>query len=322
MSKLGTSATVLVTGATGFLGQTIAQALEDRAFPVVRGSRHRAEMVLGKRWVTYGPITADTDWSRALEGVDRVVHLAGVAHLPDNAPRPAADATYEVNTRGTERLAHCAAQQGVRRFVFVSTALVHEARSDDLPITETDPVRPVGAYAQSKAMAEQRLAEAAAGSGMDYVVLRPSLVYGPGAGGNFGRLYRWVRSGWPLPLGRATAPRSFLGIDNLADAVAVCLEHPAAANQSFLVCDDEVSSAAGLIEQMGIAMGRRVLNLPVPQLLMGGMLRSVGRSKDMARLFAPFVLSSRHIFDRLGWRPPHTFAEGVRRAADGRGCQA
>ena len=160
------------------------------------------------------------------------------------------------------------------------------------------------------------MAEVAASSGMEYVVLRPPLVYGPGAGGNFGRLYRWVRSGWPLPLGRATAPRSFLGIDNLADAVAVCLEHPAAANQSFLICDDEVSSTAGLIQQLGIAMHRRVLNLPVPPRLVGAGLQGLGRSRDFARLFAPFVLSSAHISGRLGWTPPYTFAEGVRRAID------
>ena len=218
---------------------------------------------------------------------------------------------HEVNTRGTERLARCAAQQGVRRFVFVSTALVHEARGDDRPIIETDPLRPVGAYAQSKLVAEQRLAEVAALSGMEFVVLRPPLVYGPGAVGNFGRMYRSVRSGWPLPLGRATAPRSFLGIDNLANAVAVCLEHPAAANQSFLICDDEVLSTADLIQQLSIAMRRRVLNLPVPPRLVGAALQGLGRSRDFNRLFAPFVLSSARISDRLCWRPPYTFAEGI-----------
>jgi nucleoside-diphosphate-sugar epimerase len=224
------------------------------------------------------------------------------------------DAVHEVNVRGTERLARCAAQSGVRRFVFVSTALVHEVRGDDRPITETCPLRPVGAYARSKLMAEARLMEVAASSGMEYVVLRPPLVYGPGAGGNFARLQRVLRSGWPLPLGCATAPRSFLGIDNLADAVAVCLEHPAAANQTFLICDDEVSSTVGLIEQLGLAMHQRVLNISVPPRLVGAGLLGLGRSRDFARLFAPFVLSNARMSDRLCWRPPYTFAEGMRRA--------
>jgi nucleoside-diphosphate-sugar epimerase len=317
MNKLGSSASVLVTGATGFLGRTIAQTLESKAFRVVRGGRLGAGTASKKGWAAYGAVAANTDWSWALEDVDRVVHLAGVAHLPDNAPQSAIDAIHEVNVRGTERLARCAAQSGVRRFVFVSTALVHEARGDDRPITETCPLRPVGAYARSKLMAEARLKEVAASSGMEYVALRPPLVYGPGAGGNFGRLHRWVRSGWPLPLGRATAPRSFLGIDNLADAVAVCLEHPAAANQSFLICDDDVSSTAGLVQELGVAMHRRVLNVPVPPRLVGAALQSLGRSRDFARLFAPFVLSSAHISSQLSWRPPRTFAEGVDRAIHG-----
>jgi nucleoside-diphosphate-sugar epimerase len=152
---------------------------------------------------------------------------------------------------------------------------------------------------------------------MEVVILRPPLVYGAGAGGNFARLVRLVRSGLPLPLGCATAPRSFIGADNLADAVARCLVHRAAAGECLLVCDAELSSTDDLVQKIAMALGRRVHNLRVPQGLLRAAFVAVGRGRDYSRLFHPFALNCRHITTLLGWSAPYSLREGIARAANG-----
>lgn len=307
----------LVTGATGFLGRAISETLEAQGFPLVRASRRPPPAPGGRSaWIVHGPLGRHTDWSAALDGVSKVVHLAGIAHLSDGASRAAGEQLYEVNARGTERLAWCAAERGIRRFVFVSSALVHGSHSGDRLICEHDQLRPVGAYARSKLAAEERLADVACRFGMEFVILRPPMVYGPGAGGNFRRLRNAVGSGWPLPLGRARAPRSFLGVGNLSHAVTTCLQHAAAANRAFLVCDQEMSSTADLIDVLATAMRRRVVNVPIPPSAMWLALAGLGRRRDFLRLFAPFALSAAEITHRLNWRPPNTLVQGIRHAVD------
>jgi nucleoside-diphosphate-sugar epimerase len=305
----------LVTGASGFLGRTVSATLATQGVRVVRAGRRPATGGSAE-WIAHGPLGRHTDWSAALQGVSKIVHLAGIAHLSDAASHAAREEIYEVNARGTERLARCAAERGIARFVFVSSALVHGSHSGDRPIRENDPLCPVSAYARSKLAAEQLLAEIACRSGMEFVILRPPMVYGPGAGGNFRRLCNAIGSGWPLPLGRARAPRSFLGVGNLADAVATCLQHAAAANRAFLVCDQEVSSTADLIDVLAKAMRRRVVNAPIPRSVMQLALAGLGKRQDFARLFAPFALSTAEIADRLSWRPPNTFVQGIYHAVD------
>ena len=191
----------------------------------------------GERWVGYGDIGPATRWDEALAGVDVIVHLAGLAHLPDAMSSAAADTFARVNAEGTGRLASAAVGAGVRRLVLVSSALVHGEASPGRPFTEDDEPAPASAYARSKLDAERRLMAAARGSPLQWVVLRPPMVYGAGAKGNFRRLVQLVRTRAPLPLGAATAPRTFIGIDNLADAVVRSVEHPRAANQVFLLGD-------------------------------------------------------------------------------------
>ena len=314
MDSRRAASTILVTGASGFLGRTVSTTLETRGFRVLRGCRELPVAASSAGWVAHGPVGARTDWSNALEGIDAVVHLAGVAHLPDRAPESQVAEIDEVNARGTAHLVRTAAESGVRRFVFMSTALVHGADSGDRPIIESDPIRPLGAYARSKVAAEQEVERIAGQLGIEHVILRPPMVYGPGAAGNFRRLCNLVRSGWPLPLGRATAPRSFLGIDNLADAVAHCVVHPGAANASFLVCDSGTLSTAVFVRELAAAMGRRASLLPVPPHLVGLGLRLLGRGRDYTRLFARFNISNQRLLEKVGWSPPDSLSQGLRRA--------
>ncbi len=165
---------------------------------------------------------------------------------------------------------------------------------------------------------ETRLEEAARGSALDWVILRPPMVYGPGARGNFRRLVQLVRAGvplpLPLPLGAATAPKSFIGIDNLADAVVRVVEHPRAANQVFLVADAETTSTVGLVHLIAAALGRRAWTPYVPPALLRAALGLAGRSRDVQRLLDPLELDTRRIRTLLDWAPPVSLAEGVRRA--------
>jgi nucleoside-diphosphate-sugar epimerase len=304
-----TSARVLVTGTTGFLGPAVAGALAAAGHGVVRGARALPAGGAGT-WVAYGEIGPDTTWDGALDGIDVVVHLAGLAHLPDEMATAAADAFGRVNAEGTARLTAAAVHAGVRRLVLMSSALVHGPASPGRPFTERDTPAPATPYARSKLLSEA----AARGAALEWVFLRPPMVYGPGARGNFRRLVQLVRAGVPLPLGAARAPKSFIGIDNLADAVVRAVEHPHAAGQVFLVADAETTSTVGLVRHIADALHRRVWTPHVPAALVRSAFGLAGRSRDVERLFDPLELDTSRIRRLLDWSPPLTLAEGVRRA--------
>lgn len=312
---------VLVTGATGFLGRAVAAELARAGYSVRRGAR---AMPVGadEGWTGYGDVGPDTRWEEALEGIDRVVHLAGLAHLPDEMATASADRFHRVNALGTARLAEAAVERGVRRLILMSSALVHGQASRGKPLTEDDPPAPETPYARSKLESETRLVAASRGSALEWVILRPPLVYGAGAGGNFRRLVELVRAGVPLPLGAAAAPRSFIGIDNLADAVVRAVDQPRAANQVFLIADAETTSTAGLVRLIAAALGRRAWTPYVPPALLRAALAAVGRGRDAQRLFDPFELDTSRIRTLLDWTPPVSLAEGVRRAVANAGPPA
>lgn len=253
---------------------------------------------------------SQTDWRAALIGCDAVVHLAARVHvMHDTAANPSA--LYRAtNTDATLNLARQAAQAGVKRFVFVSSIKVN-GEGRDAAYRETDAPVPEDAYAISKWEAEQGLWQIAQETGLEVVVLRPPLVYGPGVKANFRRLLDTVARGWPLPLAAIGNRRSLLYLGNFVDVIRLCVEHPAAAGQTFLVDDGRPVSTPELVRAVAHAMGRpvRLLAIPVGMLEFAGAL--LGKRAAVARLTGSLWLDSSLIRTCLGWTPPYSMEAGL-----------
>lgn len=313
--------TVLVTGSTGLVGRTLVQRLTKMAGLAVRTAsrdvdaapvpcvEHHALLLLGPH----------ADFGAALSGVRVVVHLAARVHVMQDLAADPLAAFRAVNTAGTLALARQAAAAGVRRFVFVSsikvngeqTELGQAYRYDDRPAPQ-DP------YGISKCEAEDGLRALAAATGLEVVVVRPPLVYGPNVKANFAALMRAVQRGLPLPLGAVTDNRrSFVAIDNLVDFLVTCLDHPAAADQTFLVSDGEDLSTADLLRRLGRAMNRPARLIPVPTALLRAGAALLGRRDQAQRLLGNLQIDIDHTRTNLGWTPPVSVDEGLRRASEG-----
>jgi UDP-glucose 4-epimerase len=298
---------VLVTGATGFVGRELCGCLITHGHAVVPVVR-KVSGLAGEAVV--GDIDGATDWTTALNGCDAVVHLAARVHMMRESAQDPLDLYRETNTESTLNLARQAARAGVKRFVFISTIKVNGEGRDE-PYRETDVPAPEDAYALSKWEAEQGLHRIAQETGLEIVILRPPLVYGPGVKANFLRLMQTVQKGWPLPLGAIRNRRSLLYLGNFVDAIQVCVEHPAAAGQTFLLDDGEPVSTPDLIRALARAMGRpaRLLAVPVGVLELAGAL--LGKRAAVARLAGSLYVDSSAIRSRLGWTPPFSMEAGV-----------
>lgn len=307
--------TVLVTGATGFVGTALCPMLASRGFRVRLGLRRphpTAVLPLGAHEAAVvGAIDDQTDWREALRGANIVVHLAARVHVM----RDTADSQIEyrrVNARGSMELARQAAAAGVARFVFLSSIKVN----GELGVyTEADPPTPQDAYGVSKHEAEIGLREIAGATGMEVVIIRPPLVYGPGVRANFYTLMRVVGRGTILPLGAIHNRRSFVALDNLVDFIITCIDHPAAANQTFLVSDGEDLTTTDLIRRLARVMNRpaRLIPVPMPLLMAGATL--LGKRAVAQRLLGSLQVDMSKARKRLGWTPPIGVDEGLRRTA-------
>lgn len=292
--------TIAITGASGFIGRSLTARWRAKAHvrPIVREAKEDANLV------AVGDIGPETDWSAALDGVDTIVHCAGRAHVLHESEADPLALYRRVNREGTLHLARCAASAGVRRLVFLSSiGVMGEQTPGDRPFSAFDLPAPVQDYALSKWEAEQGLGTLSQQLGLEIVIVRPPLVYGPGAPANFQRLLNVVDRGIPLPLGLVRAKRSFVGISNLSDMLWACVESPDAASGTFMVSDGEDLSTADLIRRIAHHMRKRSLLLPVPlwSLRLGGTL--LGRSKDVDRLLSPLRVAIDHSCDTLAWSP-------------------
>lgn len=299
---------VLLTGASGFVGRATESALAASGHAVRRVLRQPGDGDVFR----VDSIDGSTDWQGAFDGVDAVVHLAARVHkMVDTEVDPLA-AFRAVNTVGSEALARAAAAAGVRRFVFVSSVkAVGEASARGQRLDERTLPQPVDPYGVSKLEAEQGLQRVADETGLEVVIVRPPLVYGPGVGANFRALMRAVEKGWPLPLGCVDNRRSLVSVANLADALRLCVEHPTAAGRIYFVTDGEDVSTAELCRRIGRAVGRPARLLPVPLALfrLAGWL--AGRSTAVQRLTGSLALDSALIRRELGWRPPQTLDQAL-----------
>ena len=312
---------VLVTGGSGFVGKALAAKALSNGSTVRISSRQK--LTAPKSRIEYcqvGDLSPATDWFVALQGVDAVVHCAGRAHVMTETAVDPFTAFRTVNGAGTLKLACQAVEAGVKRFVFVSSVGVNGLHTAlGKPFSETDKPNPHNAYALSKWEAEQGLLRIAATTGMEVVILRPPLVYGPNAPGNFGSLMRWLQRYVPLPLGAIHNQRSLVALDNLVDLIVICLTHPAAANQIFLVSDDDDVSTTELLRRMGQAMGRPALLVPVPASWLKLAATLVGKQDMAQRLCSSLQVDIAKTRDLLGWRPPLSLDQGLKKAAEGCG---
>ncbi|MBD3619177.1 MAG: SDR family oxidoreductase [Chromatiales bacterium] len=309
---------VLITGGTGFVGRALSSRilLDGKWNPRVATRIGSMGVTRDIATVLVPGLTPDSDWRGALSGVSVVVHAAARVHImKEEAPDPLGQFRF-TNVHGTLNLARQAAEAGVRRFVFISSIKVNgEQTESGRPFHADDPPTPEDAYGLSKWEAEQGLLELARETGMEVVIIRPPLVYGPGVKGNFATLLRWVAKGVPLPLGAVRQNRrSLVGLDNLMDLIVTCLDHPAAANQVFLASDGEDLSTTELLERIGRAMGKptRLLPVPVWALQAGAIL--LGKRDVARRLLGSLQVDISKTRDLLGWEPPVSVDEGLRRA--------
>ena len=313
---------VWLTGATGFVGQALCtRLLQQPRTQVWAAVRALPQVPLpdGITPVVVGDVAqAAMPWP-GLEGTSVVVHLAARAHvMHEKLADPLAE-YRRVNVQGTENLARQAAQAGVRRLVFISSVKVNgEATPQGQPFTPADTPAPQDAYGLSKHEAEQALWQVARDTGMEVVIIRPPLVYGPGVKGNFARMVQWVRQGVPLPLGAVHNRRSLVALDNLVDFMALCASperSPQAANQTFLVSDGDDVSTTELLRRVAHAYGVPARLLPVPAGLMRGAARLLGKAAVADRLFGSLQVDASKAHTLLGWTPPVTMQAQLRKMA-------
>jgi len=311
--------TVLVTGAYGFVGSALCARLRRDGVSVRGSARSVSSQPDDAETIAIRSLSSETDWTAALKNVEQVVHLAARVHvMNDKSPDPLAE-FRRVNVEGTAALARQAAVAGVRRFVFLSSVKVNgELTEEGHPFSADDAPAPEDSYGVSKHEAEQLLRQIAAETGMEVVIIRPPLVYGPGVKANFKSMMRWLARGVPLPLAAVTENRrSLVALDNLVDLIVTCLHHPAAANQTFLVSDGEDISTAELLNRMGAAMGHpaRLFYLPPALLKLGATV--LNKSGVYQRLCGSLQLDIAKTKQLLEWIPPVSVDEGLRHAAEG-----
>jgi UDP-4-keto-D-QuiNAc 4-reductase len=306
---------LLITGTTGFVGKALLQYLQNNAHNLLVALRSRSPQQTVPS-ITVGDLLPSTNWTAALSGIDTVIHLAARAHIMRDI---AADPLTEfrvVNTAGTLNLARQAAAAGVSRFIFLSSIKVNgEFTTPGKPFTASDILAPDDPYGISKYEAEQGLKEISAHTGMEIVIIRPPLVYGAGVKGNFLSMMRGLHKGIPLPLGAIHNQRSLVSLDNFIDLITICIDHPAAANQTFLVSDGEDLSTTELLKRLGAALGRPARLLPVPASWLRKAASLLGKEDVAVRLLGSLQIDMRKTCKLLNWSPPVSVDEALHRTA-------
>ena len=307
---------ILLTGATGFVGQAVFARLAGK-MPlriVLRDAHKKFSAKHPDYEISLARLSKEQDWTSSLKNVSCIIHLAARAHIvKETAPDPLAK-FRDVNTEGTLALAEQAYHLGVKRFVFVSSIKVNgEITKPGNPFRTQDIPAPVSNYGISKMEAEKGLMVLSAKTGMEIVIIRPPLVYGPGVKGNFAHMVYWLKKGTPLPFGAIHNQRSFVALDNLVDLLVTCIDHPAAANEIFFVSDDEDVSTTELLHRLGRAIGCPARLIPIPEKLLQAAATLFGRQDIATRLCGSLQVDIEKTKNLLDWTPPLTLDAGLRK---------
>jgi len=308
---------LVVTGANGFVGRAVCRRARDAGHIVTALVRRAEERIEGAHEsIHVGPDFEgiESGWPVGL-AADCIIHLAARVHvMRDESPDP--DAAFEAtNVAGTLRLAKAARQHGVRRIVYASSIKAVGEADGGTPLSEAANPEPQDAYGRSKLRAEWQLAQFGAANGLDVVIVRPPLVYGPGVRANFLRMMDAVARGMPLPLGSIAARRSIVYVDNLADALLHCAVDPRAAGECFHVADDDAPSVTDLLRLVGDALGKPARLIRVPSAVLRALGTLTGRQAAIDRLTGSLQLDTGRIKRVLGWHPPYTTRQGLEATA-------
>ena len=306
---------ILLTGATGFIGKSLVTELLQKNFNISIAVRQKTNLFPDEvKQFVVGDFESNPDFSTSLAEIDCVIHLAGRAHVIDKAKASLLDEFRKVNTELTLNLAKQAVTARVERFIFLSSIRVN-GNQNTQPFLEIDIPNPQEPYAISKYEAEQGLINLAKNSNLEVVIVRPPLVYGNNVPGNFGRLVQWAGSRiiLPLPLGAVNNARTLIAIDNLVSFIITCTLHPKAANEVFLISDDDNLSTTQLLKKIAKAFNKKALLLPIPVSWMVFVAKLLGKEADAVRLFSSLIVDSSKARDLLEWYPVTTMDEQLKK---------
>jgi len=311
------SQSMLVTGATGFVGRSLCSRLRDDGF-FVRGTQRNLEshlsLLQGIEPVLIDPLGPNTSWGASLDGIDTIIHLAARVHIMNDPSKDPLSEFRYVNVEGTSKLARDAVKSGVKRFVYISSIKVNGEKSSR-GYAQDSLAQPSDPYAISKWEAEQALRRIENETGLEVVVIRPTLVYGPGVKANFLNMMKTIQLGVPLPLASIKNKRSLIFIGNLVDAIVACSVQPEAAGKTYLVSDDEDISTPDLIRRIAKTLGQPARLFPMPLSLLRLAGRLAGKSNEVSRLTGSLTVDIVKIKQELGWVPPCSLDESLRLTA-------
>jgi UDP-glucose 4-epimerase len=308
---------ILMTGSTGFLGTAFLASLNDGNFKVTQVGRDVREKT-NCNYIYINCFGLESQFNLDTHKFEVVIHCAARAHIMDDSSLNPLEAFREVNTYGTLNLAQQAADAGVKRFIFISSVKVNgESTGPGLPFKSDDKFVPTDHYGLSKYEAEIGLRKISDKTGMDVVIIRPPLIYGPGVKANFASMMKWVNKGVPLPLGGIIwNKRSLVSVDNLVDLIVTCIDHPNAANQTFMVSDDDDVSTSQLLANMATALGVPNRLLPIPSSLFTLVATLTGKRAISQRLCGSLQVDISKTKEMLNWHPPYSAAESMKKTAD------
>lgn len=301
---------ILITGATGFLGQSLLTHLISQGHSVTAISRHPNQNLHACKTIICD-LNSLVDFEDVIVGSDIVIHLAGRAHILNETSEDPYQAYAEINVKATKNLALLASKSGIKRFVFLSSVKVNGEKTTALSFNETNAPNPQDDYGKTKLEAEHALSEIATKTQMQVVIIRPPLIYGKGVKANFKNLIKLCQSKLPLPFGAIHNKRSMVYIGNLIDFITLCITHPNATNETFLISDDEDVSTSTLIRTIRATLGLPSLLLPIPQSWIVFMLHLIGKKSLAMRLCGNLQVDITKAKTLLGWKPPFTFEQGI-----------